>query len=307
MELTKQKFEELINLTKRSAVEYHNPKYYQYYGVTFDKTKNTIILMAATHVIEISNIKINDISEDKPFFNCMFNEFTPMPFQIAPLLEEMGPMNFIGRVQYPAPNLFDILLKAEKEVIENKTRMVFVQGFVQKGTAPAKLSLIDGAIGLNLKSGVLRVHPKSHLQADTLIPGETYMCAIISEGDEKYLDVISKFGKARAGLLITDGVFDPAWIPSINALEKIDAALTTSSNKVDIMPNEIIPPIHIDGAILYDTLKVFAFIQNPMIEMHFQRESAAPVMFQNNPQNDDEPQIKVFIAPLDQSYGYQRR
>lgn len=333
MKLTEQKFNEVLSYLLRSSTEYHNPGKYNFYGIVFDKEKRAALVITPVFVIEVNNIDMgNFVPDDKPFFNCIFKEFTELKYPVNPeleklakegkesittrkiideLLAEMGEFNFVGKTVYSITNILDIMQRAKKEVmIDESTRYVFSQGFLPPDTAAIKFSKgTDGKPFFSLK-GVdkeFKVSQYSTVPFDIIEAGETYACAVNDMESYFSLDVITKFGKTRSGLIISDGIFEKENIPKINNFEGVPVDLMTCSNVLDMQPNQIMSPIHIDGLILYDVMRVFLMCKNPLVELHFQKSSDDFLMFSSIPVDDDDVYIRAYMGPLRQNYGCQRR
>lgn len=305
-------FGEIIATTLRAASEYHKVLRFDTCGIAFDKEKGTIRIISFCFYVEISNVKIElDIPKDQPFYNILLKKWTSIPYSrpIEYYVEKKhSTYKFVGKTEYYANNILNIIKKEEEAVLDLRARFIFVQGFLPQGCAAVTFKGTKGNPVFELKGSNKNfvVSPNSTIPKEFIEPGVTYACALNDNGNVE-LDVICKFGKTRSGLHTSEIMYDSKCLPRLSNLEIIHPELTSCSNTLDSIDGAgTMPPIHVGAMVLYDLLKIFILCKNSKFNLHFQEEINKDIWMESIPVDDTDARVSVFLAPYDYYKNIQR-
>lgn len=312
MIINENNFGQVIATALRAAGEYHKSARYDTCGLVFDKENGTIRIISLYFYVEITNLKIEiDVPKDKPFYNVMSRSWTTVPY-LKPIEyyvnKKHETYNFIGKTEYYANNILNIINKEKEKVLDLRARYVFVQGFLPQDGAAITFREENGKPVFSLK-GVNKefvIAKNSTIPEEYVKPGVTYACLLADRGDYIELNVISKFGKSRSGMYVSEVMYDSKCLPRLNSLEIIHPELTECSN-VLLKPDEIsMPPIHVGAMILYDLLKLFMLCKSSKFSLHFQEEINKDIWMESIPVDDDDARVSVFLSTYDYYKNIQR-
>ena len=202
MIINEKNFGEFIAAALRAASEYHKVLRYDTCGVIFDKEKGTAKLISFCFYVEMENLKIElDIPANKPFYNVFLRQWTSMPYSkpIEYHVERrQSTYKFIGKTEYYANNILNIIQKEEEAVLDLRARFVFVQGFLPQGCAAVVFKGEKGNPTFELRGVNKRfvVSENSTIPKEFVEPGTAYACALNDTGSVVELDVLCKFTKS---------------------------------------------------------------------------------------------------------------
>lgn len=313
MIINEKNFGEFVAVSMRAASEYHKLFRYDTCGITFNKEQGTARIVSRYFYIEMSNLKIElDIPRDKPFYNILLKQWTSLPFSkpIEYHVERRhSTYKFIGRTEYYANNILNIIKKEEESVLDMRARFVFVQGFLPQGCAAIVFKGEKGNPVFELKGTNKRfiVSQHSTIPREFIEPGIAYACALNDCGDTVELDVLCKFGKTRAGLHVSEIMYDSKCLPRLNNLEIIHPDLTCCSNSLETVEGtSTMHPIHVGAMILYDVLKLFLLCKSSKFYLHFQEEINDDIWIESIPVDDEDMKLSIFLCPYDYYKNIQR-
>ena len=313
MIINEKNFGEVVAKMLRAASEYHKAERFDTCGIVFDKEDNALRLISIWFFVRITNVKIEiDIPKGKPFYNVLTKQWTEIPYT-KPLeyyqSKKEETYNFVGRTEYYATNILNIINKETDKVLDLRARYIFVQGFLPKGCAAITFKAENGKpvfkapkIPKNFVIGKHSTIPEEFVQ-----PGITYTCALNDCGDIIELDVITKFGKTRSGMYVSEIKYDSKCLPRLNNLEIIHPDLTVCSNVQESAKEELsMPPIHLGAMILYDLLKILLVCKTSKFNLHYQEEINKEVLIESIPIDDDDARVAIFLSPYDYYKNIQR-
>ena len=313
MIINEKNFGEFIAAALRAASEYHKVLRYDTCGVIFDKEKGTAKLISFCFYVEMENLKIElDIPENKPFYNVFLRQWTSMPYSkpIEYHVERrQSTYKFIGKTEYYANNILNIIQKEEEAVLDLRARFVFVQGFLPQGCAAVVFKGEKGNPTFELRGVNKRfvVSENSTIPKEFVEPGTAYACALNDTGSVVELDVLCKFGKTRSGLHVSEIMYDSKCLPRLNNLEIIHPDLTCCSNVLDTVEgSSSMPPIHVGAMVLYDLLKLFLMCKSSKFNLHFQENINSDIWIESIPQDEDDMKLSIFLTPYDYYKNIQR-
>lgn len=313
MIINEKNFGEFIAVALRAASEYHKVLRYNTCGIMFNKKEGTAKVISNYFYVEMSNLKIEiDIPEDKPFYNVFLKQWTSMPFSkpIEYHVEKaQAKYKFIGKTEYYANNILNIIKKEEEAVLDLRARFVFVQGFLPQGCAAVVFKGEKGNPVFELKGVDKRfvVSQNSTIPKEFVEPGIAYACALNDMGSVVELDVLCKFGKTRSGLYVSEIMYDSKCLPRLNNLEIIHPELTCCSNTLDTVEGlSTMPPIHVGAMILYDLLKFFLLCKSSKFNLHFQENINSDIWMESIPVDEEDMHLSIFLTPYDYYKNIQR-
>lgn len=312
MIINNENFGFIISTALRAAGEYHKSARYDTCGLAFDKERGTIRIISLYFYVEISNLKIEiDVPADKPFYNVVTKSWTSIPY-MKPIEyyvnKKQETYKFIGKTEYYANNILNIIGKEKEKVLDLRARYIFVQGFLPEGGAAITFSEQDGKPVFALK-GVDKkflIARNSIIPEEYVKPGVTYACLLEDRGDCFEINVVSKFGKSRSGMYVSEVMYDAKCLPRLNSLEIIHPELTECSNVLDKPEDISMPPIHVGAMILYDLLKLFIVCKSSKFNLHFQKEINADIWMESIPVDNEDPKVSVFLSTYDYYKNIQR-
>lgn len=313
MIINEKNFGEFVAAALRAASEYHKVLRYDTCGIIFDKKKGMAKLISFCFYVEMENLRIElDIPEDKPFYNVLLRQWTSIPYNkpIEYHVEKrQSTYKFIGKTEYYANNILNIIKKEENAVLDLKARFVFVMGNLPQGCAAVMFQGEKGNPVFQLK-GVNKkfvVSENSTIPREFVEPGIAYACALDDCGDTVYLDVLCKFGKTRSGLHVSEIMYDSNCLPRLNNLEIIHPELTCCSNVLDtVAGSSAMPPIHLGAMVLYDLLKLFLMCKSSKFNLHFQENINSDIWIESIPVDEEDMKLSIFLAPYDYYKNIQR-
>lgn len=307
-------FEDVVDMLKGLSSSYHSATVERVKGIIFLKDENMIKIVNHFSVTEIENVDIQvKVPPMKPFWDIISDEWEEIPHKsplpnIKDLVEKA---EFIGRTEYNNKNILIIMNKEYDKVSDLKTRYVFSQGFLPEGCMCAQFKIINGEPIFEIPNFPKKfvVSENSSIPKEYLKEKIIYQCGLDDQGDVVVLDVISKFGKTKSGLITTDIAFDCKSLPSVNSFFGIHPELMTCSNMLDINKDEndeplTMPPIHVPGKFLYDIMFVFNLCKNGFFYIHFQErnlnsnEKDRFILLESSSKDKDEPKIRVILTPI---------
>lgn len=277
-------------------------------GILFDKQENKVIIGSPFFGVEIGNIDIQiDVPPVTPFFDVVEKKWTK-PNDIALDLQNnfkdiISNANFIGYTSYYANNIINMLSKQVKPLAEFKCRYIFNQGYIPEGCMCVTFKMIGGDPIFELRGTNLKfvISDYSRIPKDKIQEG-TYICAIDNQGDTVVLDVLSKYGKTRSGLNISEIYFDGSKLEAVNGMMEIPPELMVCSNVLEVREfnNDgeplSMPPIHLGALLLYDLLHLFTLCRTGKFNLYFKEKTDEPVFLESQSQHPDDPKINIYMS-----------
>ncbi|MCX8074136.1 MAG: hypothetical protein N2749_00930 [Clostridia bacterium] len=296
---------QILDFLLRPAVEY-NPPANSYWGVAFRDNKAYVV--SGTFCIVVEGLK--DIKPEGEFFSFFENKYTKIPWRISldDVIARISSFEFTGSVAFPITNFINRLGELPQDK-RKKSRVVFAQTFKEDGDFFLRFRhngqrLEFKAPGMTKPVWIdnMSFIPEQFVKLDT-----PYRCKLREADEAIYANVIEPYGKVRMGIVYSEAGFDPKNLESVHKMIGIPQDMILCSNAIAPVENFYMPPIHIDATMLYDLSKVLLASKSKFVEMHFGKEFKDFVMFRNIKEMDEDLQITIFVAPLDISYGIQRR
>ena len=215
----------------------------------------------------------------------------------------------MGKVTFPLTNIINRLTELDKHASLKKCRVIVSPGYLERGELAIKFEYVDGRWEFKHPAlpKPIRLSVDSVIKSDGIREDVIYRCAITGEGDTSInVNAIEPYGKMRLGILYSERGFVPTNMEGINRMTGIiPPDMIICTNLVE--PKEIsAPPIHLDGSMMLDLLKVF-LLSSDKVEMHLPDDPNKPVMLTNVRRSDEDLNIKVVVATLNPFFGAQRR
>lgn len=298
---------QILDFLLRPAVEY-NPPANSYWGVAFRDDKAYVV--SGTFCIVVEGLR--DIKPEGEFFSFFENKYTRIPWRISldDVINRVTSFHqeFIGKVAFPITNFINRLGDLPQDKIK-KSRVVFAQTFREEGDYFLKFNhngkrLEFRAPGM---SKPVWVDSQSFIPEAFVRPDVPYRCKLTDTPEAIYANVIEPYGKVRMGVVYSRAGFDPRNLEAVHRMTGIPQDMILCTNTVEPAENFFMPPIHIDATMLYDLSKVFLTTNSKFMEMHFGKTPQNFVMFRNIKERPEDLQVTIYVAPLDISYGIQRR
>lgn len=303
-----QKLETLLNFMMRPAVEYNLPQR-NFWGISVGE--NSILAASGFFMIEIENTGFEQKPEGN-FFSYVENKFGEFAYPLteAQLRERAAAQcKFVGKVMLPVTNIINRLDEIDKHTSLKKCRVVVSPGYLESGELTLKF-VQEGGEWLFKHPSLpepVRIAKTSPIQQDGIRGGVVYRCAITETTETSLkVNVIEPYGKMRLGVLYSPQGFVPTNIEDINRMTGIippDMIICTNMVDPDPVPA---PPIHLDGSMMFDLLKVFLLCSDT-VELHLPDDPNKPVMFTNIPKDEKDLRIRIIVATLNPFFGGQRR
>lgn len=296
---------QILDFLLRPAVEY-NPPANSYWGVAF--RDNNAYVVSATFCIVVEGLK--GFRPEGEFFSFFEGKYTRIPWRISldDVIARISSFKFNGRVVFPITNFINRLGELPEDK-RKKSRVVFAQTFKEEGDFFLKFE----HNGQRLEFKVPGMSKPVWVDSASFIPEQfvklntPYRCKLREADEAIYANVLEPYGKVRMGVVYSEAGFDPKNLELVHRMVGIPQDMILCSNAVDPIENFFMPPIHIDATMLHDLSKVLLASNNKFMEMHFGETFKDFVMFRNVKEKPDDLQITIFVAPLDISYGIQRR
>lgn len=313
MIIDEKEFNRVCDTMLRTATEYHKLGDTKTCGIYFDKENSVIRIISLYFFIEIQNADIRiDVPKNAPFFNIINNEWTDVPFA-RPMEEYMErkarSYEFVGRTEYYAKNIMSIIQKEEEKTMKLKTRYVFVQGFLDEGTAILTFKSINDRLYSEIKGRKFVVDKNSFIPEQYVIPGLTYAVSVTGTSNGCItVDVIERFGRTRSGLYVTETVFNAEkCLPLLDKIRNVHEQLTECSDVLDTINNEVVmPPIHMNAMMLMDLLRIFTLNTSTKFSLHFQQNINSDIFMESIPEGDEDYKILIYASTLDYYRTIQR-
>lgn len=303
-----QKLQDVLNFLVRPAVEYNLPEN-RYWGVVLGE--NSVMVASGFFMLEINNIKFDERPEG-PFFSYFENKFTDYSYPLNPnqMLDAVNAQSkFVNRVTFPLTNLINRLEDIEKNAKIDKTRIIISPGYKLENELLINFTFngSEWEFRHHQLPKPITVNPSSIVPSELVRENVIYRCKIEDELLSSItVNVIEPYGKMRMGILYSPQGFIPNNMENINRMTGIiPPDMIIGSNEV---APEIItaPPIHLDGSMINDLLKVF-ILTSDFVEFHLPDDPNKPVMITNIKKSPDDLDIRAFVATLNPFYGAQRR
>jgi hypothetical protein len=303
-----QKLQSILEFVKRPAVEYNLPQN-KYWGVTL--VDNSIIVASGFFTIEISNIKLDEKPETNFFsyFEEKFSEYA-YPLNVPQIHEKVSSQcEFVGKITLPVTNIINRLMEIDKHTSLKKCRIVVSPGYLESGELTLKFVQNGGHWEFKHQALPKPIHlsKDSVIKEDGIRPDVVYRCVAVGEtADCLEVNAVEPYGKMRLGVLYSPNGFVPTNIEDVNRMTGIippDMIICTNVAEPEQIPA---PPIHLDGSMMFDLLKVFLLCADK-VEMHLPNDPNKPVMFTNVMKSEDDLMIRIVAATLNPFFGAQRR
>lgn len=323
---TTTKFERMNSIVEvaRKSIDYQVYKNHQTWGVNFLPKQNTVLVLTPLCTLEVEGLtevqeyvdsiveNKNMIAEDGTVFYSYFTEKVAYSSISRPAVEIMD--NVISSLETNTIGTFNInaLLNVMNNVnpeIWNKCRLVFAQGFKREGTAPIKFGNDNGRPVFSIR-GINKpcviVDGDDCIPAEYVKPNETYECALEQTESEILIRALKKFGLIKFGVHISEKYFNPEILPRLNNFEIIPDDLTSTTNKAELPKDRPMSPFHLAMPLFYDMLIMIRSMACENVNIHFPADSnTKPCVIEAV--NKDGLKIRSIIAPLNQTFGIQRR
>jgi len=313
MIINNENFGEVVAKMLRAASEYHKAERFDTCGIIFDKDDNSLKLISVWFFVRVTNVKIEiDIPRGKPFYNVLGKVWTEIPYEkpVEYYMEKRAESyNFVGRTEYYANNILNIINKETEKVLDLRARYVFVQGFLPQGCAAITFKEENGKPVFKAPKIPKKfvIDENSAIPEKFVQPGITYACTLNDCGDTVTLDVITKFGKTRSGMFVSEVKYDSKCLPRLNNLEIIHPELTVCSNILETSDEEInMPPIHLGAMLLYDLLKILLICKTSKFNLHYQEKINDDIWIESVPEDYDDAKVSIFFPPYDYYKNIQR-
>lgn len=301
-------FGEVISKLLRFCSEYPKVKNLESCGIIFNKEERTLKAINPFAFLRVDNVDIEiNYPKDRPFYNVLLRDWTSIPFS-APVDSFMEARardyNFVGKTVYYASNILKILNKDIEKVIDNRARYVFVQGYLPDGCAIITFKNENGKLVYKHPkiSKEFIVSENSSIPEEFLEEDTPYIAALNMENNNIFLDILSKFGKTRSGMYVSEIRYDAKCLPRLNNLEIVHPDLTTCSNVLEpeVEGGEFIsmPPIHVGAVLLHDILKAFLLCKSTKFILHYQEEVNKDLFLESVPVDDNDAKVRVYFPPL---------
>lgn len=303
LKVTEEVFGQFIDLGYKAMCDYIKVGRFDTCGLFVDKLKGTIRIISPFFYVEVNDLRF-EMEVPNEFYNVYANEWTKSPYEvnIADVVNNRHQnYKFIGKTEYYANNIINILKTDMDRVIDGSSRYIFVQGTLPDGAAIVTFKEKNGDLYFEIPGfdKEFIIDEKSEIPKSDIKPGVTYACYTEETSRSVYLDVICKFGKTRSGMYSSEIFYDASCLPLLDELKIVDPKLTECSNMLDIAPDTHMPPIHVGSMILYDLLKMFLICRNSKFQLHFQEKINSDIMMESTSDDANDPHISVFLAPYD--------
>lgn len=303
-----QKLQPILDFLMRPAVEYNLPQN-KYWGIAIGES--SIMVASGFFMIEITNIKF-DKKPEGGFFSYFEHKFTDFSYPLNPvqITEKVNSQcKFVGKVTFPLTDIHNRLLDIDKQTSLKKCRIVVSQGYLESGELTLKFS--NNGNGWEFRHPQLEkpiiLHRDSVIKSDGIRKDVVYRCILAGESDSAILvNAIEPYGEMRMGILYSPNGFVPTNIEEINRMTGVippDMIVCSNVTEPKKIPS---PPIHLDGSMMFDLLKVF-LLSSDKVEIHLPDDPNKPVMLTNVKRGEDDLDIRVVVSTLNPFFGAQRR
>lgn len=308
LKVTQENFDKIVEDLYSAATTHSSAGYYSSKGIIFNKPENRILVCNPVFMIDIRDVEIDiPVNPMTSFFDLVDGVWKEIPFKIDPfkyLEDSVNKCRFIGKTAYYGKNIMKIINLEMKKSIDQKTRYIFTHGFLADNCMCATFNLVGGEPVFEIQGFPKKFRISEH----SMIPKEhvkeeTYACSFEDLGDVIELNVITKHGKTRSGLIVSENYFDGRALAPINGFMDVHPELMTCSNVLEIAKDDrgeplTMPPIHLSSITLYDCLQAFKICKESYFYLHFQEKVNQPIMLESASVHPDDPKVFIVTSPL---------
>lgn len=315
---------ESIISTARKSIDYQVVTNHQTWGVNFLPEASTILVLSPLFTLEVSglpeigqylkekNVDKSILGEDGSAYYSYFSEkmtYSPLARPATEIMDEvLGKLETNSKAEFNINAMLNAISRVETKDW-SKSRVVFAQGFRTEGTAPIKFRNENGKPAFSIK-GINKpcviVDEDGYIPSEWVEPEQTYECELEQTDSEILIKVVKKFGLVKFGVHVSESIFYPTVIPALNNFELTPSFLTVTTNKAMLPENKPMSPLHLATPMFYDVLLMLRGMMCENVTIHFPENSnTKPCVIEAK--NKEGVKVRVIVAPLNQSYGIQRR
>lgn len=310
MKINEQNFGEVLSRLAKAAGGYGTMlnDTYEDRCIHFDKQNKRLSIINPFFCIQLENVQIDlNIDDTNCFYNVITRSWGPCPRNKIKYQEMIDGvkrnLKFIGRTEFYANNLINVMEKEKEFVNTHQARYIFVHGFLPEGAAPV-IFKDEGYPVSHLKNGKrILVDNSSDIPKEAVRPGDAYAVKVVGKsGNDILVNVLCRFGKTRSGLLVSaDKPYTSKYLPLLSNLEIIHPELTECSNFLDIQQGYTMPPIHLEALYLYNILITMMLCKSSKFSLFFQEKINEPIYIESQPQDEDDVLVTAVLGVLDQT------
>lgn len=318
-----ERIESIVSTAKKS-IDYQVVTNHQTWGVNFLPEQKTVLVLSPLFTLEIAGLNevgdyLNSLDFDKAmlgkdgsaYYSYFSDKMTYSPLA-RPSAEIMGEVldkvEANCKAEFNINSMLNVIGNVDTQ-IWNKSRVVFAQGFSRPGTAPIKFANDNGRPAFSIK-GINKpcviTDGDDFIPVQYIEPNQTYECTLEQTDSEILIRAIRKYGLVKFGVHISEHIFDPQILPALNNFDITPDDLIVTTNKAELPKDRPMSPLHLAAPMLYDILIMMRSVMCENITIHFPEDSnTKPCVIESI--NAEGIKVRAIVAPLNQSYGIQRR